>query len=240
MKLELTSTAGQARRRSCTSPGSSRAFVRAGIPILDAVQVLGEEPPIAAVQRVLAEIEEDLRAGATFVRRVRPAPQGLPRLLPRHPAVGRADRRARHGARPALDLHGARPRGPAQDQGAHHLPGDRRRDVAGHRRVLAGFVLPKFEDFFASLDAELPLPTRMLLAITGFLTHTGGSCSAVAVLIACSASSFVRTSRAGCPATGCCCGCRSSVRPCGTRIVERFCRILASMVGAGVAAAARR
>ena len=28
--------------------------------------------------------------------------------------------------------------------------------------VLAAFVLPKFEDFFASLDAELPLPTRML------------------------------------------------------------------------------
>ena len=36
--------------------------------------------------------------------------------------------------------------------------------------VLAIFVLPKFEDFFASLDAELPLPTRMLLAITGFLS----------------------------------------------------------------------
>src|SRR2546423_157994 len=36
--------------------------------------------------------------------------------------------------------------------------------------VLAIFVLPRFKDFFASLDAKLPLPTRMLLATTGFMT----------------------------------------------------------------------
>ena len=35
--------------------------------------------------------------------------------------------------------------------------------------VLSVFVLPKFEDFFASLDAELPLPTRILLVATRFL-----------------------------------------------------------------------
>jgi type IV pilus assembly protein PilC len=29
--------------------------------------------------------------------------------------------------------------------------------------VSAVYVLPKFEDFFKDLDAELPLPTRMLL-----------------------------------------------------------------------------
>ena len=36
--------------------------------------------------------------------------------------------------------------------------------------VLAVFVLPKFKDFFSSLDAELPLPTRILLGVTDFLT----------------------------------------------------------------------
>ena len=35
--------------------------------------------------------------------------------------------------------------------------------------ILAVFVLPKFEVFFADLDAELPLPTRMLLGFTDFL-----------------------------------------------------------------------
>jgi type IV pilus assembly protein PilC len=34
--------------------------------------------------------------------------------------------------------------------------------------ILAFFVLPRFEEFFASLDAQLPLPTRMLLAVNAF------------------------------------------------------------------------
>ena len=37
--------------------------------------------------------------------------------------------------------------------------------------VLAWYVLPKFKIFFKSLDAKLPLPTRMLLAVTDFLTN---------------------------------------------------------------------
>ena len=36
--------------------------------------------------------------------------------------------------------------------------------------VLATFVLPKFRTFFASLNAKLPLPTRMLLSISGFIS----------------------------------------------------------------------
>ena len=42
--------------------------------------------------------------------------------------------------------------------------------------VLVGFVLPQFETFFESLDAELPLPTRMLLGVTDFFDRrTGGA-----------------------------------------------------------------
>ena len=42
-------------------------------------------------------------------------------------------------------------------------------DVGGRRRHPGrSFVLPKFEMFFDGLDAELPLPTRMLLGISGF------------------------------------------------------------------------
>ncbi len=40
--------------------------------------------------------------------------------------------------------------------------------------VLAAFVLPRFKTFFASLNAKLPLPTRMLLCVSGFITSGGG------------------------------------------------------------------
>ena len=39
--------------------------------------------------------------------------------------------------------------------------------------VLVVYVLPKFRTFFATLNAKLPLPTRMLLAMPDWLGHWG-------------------------------------------------------------------
>ena len=36
--------------------------------------------------------------------------------------------------------------------------------------ILATFVLPKFRTFFSSLNAKLPLPTRMLLSVSDFIS----------------------------------------------------------------------
>jgi type IV pilus assembly protein PilC len=49
--------------------------------------------------------------------------------------------------------------------------------------ILASFVLPKFADFFESLDAELPLPTRMLMATTGFLSSFWWLLLAIAIFV---------------------------------------------------------
>jgi type IV pilus assembly protein PilC len=100
--------------------------------------------------------------------------------------------------------------------------------------VLAVYVLPKFKDFFESLDAKLPLPTRMLLATTDFI----------------SAAWLFLLAGAGGLMLICLLGVRT---PLGRRawhrlllalpvigetvryaIVERYCRILSSMVSAGV------
>jgi type IV pilus assembly protein PilC len=100
--------------------------------------------------------------------------------------------------------------------------------------ILSVFVLPQFKVFFAGLHAELPLPTRMLLAMTDFFMSYwwamlgGGISAALAIFIA------VRTPTGkylrdrlllGTPVLG------ETIR---YTMVERFCRILASMIGAGV------
>ena len=69
------------------------AFIRAGMPIIDAIETLGEEAEERADPQVLADIAERLRRGETARRtRIATAPEGLPDVLPRHPALGRADR----------------------------------------------------------------------------------------------------------------------------------------------------
>src|SRR6266508_3671266 len=100
--------------------------------------------------------------------------------------------------------------------------------------VLASFVLPRFKEFFASLHATLPLPTRMLLAVTDFLGAWWWALAIGLGSLALLIFAVTRTRRGryardrlflAVPVLG------------GTiqfALVERFCRILSSMVSAGV------
>lgn len=101
--------------------------------------------------------------------------------------------------------------------------------------VLTVYVLPKFRTFFKSLNAKLPLPTRMLLAIAKWLGDWGlwlGIAVAVIVIGLLVAS---RTDRGRevrdqivlkLPVVG---------GLIHIAIIERFCRLLSSMTVAGVA-----
>jgi type IV pilus assembly protein PilC len=100
--------------------------------------------------------------------------------------------------------------------------------------VLAVFVLPKFKVFFSQLHAKLPLVTRMLLAFTGFM---GTYWWAFAVIIFALVVTFLvlRRTKEGqaridriilkIPVVG------DLVQ---TAIIERVCRVLASMIETGV------
>ena len=100
--------------------------------------------------------------------------------------------------------------------------------------VLAIYVLPKFELFFADLDAELPLPTRMLLGVTDFLGTWWWALVAgiVALTLVYAVATRFERGRYARDAL------LLKVPVLGVTIqyalVERFCRVLASMVSAGV------
>jgi type IV pilus assembly protein PilC len=100
--------------------------------------------------------------------------------------------------------------------------------------VLASFVLPRFKVFFAGLHAKLPLPTRMLLAVTDFLTEWWWLVTGILILVALLFAIALRTTAGryafhrvtlAVPVLG------ETIR---FALVERFCRILSSMVDAGV------
>jgi type IV pilus assembly protein PilC len=101
--------------------------------------------------------------------------------------------------------------------------------------VLAIYVLPKFKDFFASLDATLPLPTRMLLSVTDFLATwwwamlAGLGALIVGYLVSVRFAAGVRfrdKMLLKIPVVG------ETIR---YAVIERFTRLLSSMVTAGVA-----
>jgi type IV pilus assembly protein PilC len=100
--------------------------------------------------------------------------------------------------------------------------------------ILATFVLPKFRTFFASLNAKLPLPTRILLGISGFVSHWWWLIVVVMVGIVAGIAAARRSTRGRAkldalflkvPVLG------GLVQ---AAIIERVCRVLASLVTAGV------
>ena len=76
-------------------------FIKAGIPIMEALEVIAEETTDKLLKRSLYDMIERLAVRRHLrVGRRRP-PGSLPQLLRRHSLVGRADRKPRHRARPA-------------------------------------------------------------------------------------------------------------------------------------------
>ena len=210
------------------------AFVSAGLPLIEAVHALGVESANPSLRKTMADVEQGLHRG-----------DSLSSCFDRHPRIFPAYYRG--------ILHSAELTGQLDtvlDQLAKYLE----RDIEARRRikqaliypamiaglalvtvvVLAGFVLPRFRNFFTSLNAKLPLAPRILLGITDFLTQWWLPIVLGALAVTLLAL-LVMQSNAGryamdklllsLPIIG------PTVR---FALVERFCRVLASMATAGV------
>ena len=210
------------------------AFLRAGLPILDAVRTIGAESENSSVRRMMNEIEDGLRSGERFSDCLDKYPKVFPPFY--------------RGIVRSAELTGE------LDTVLAQLSRYIERDLEARRKlksatiyplvvaamsmvtvvVLAVYVLPKFQDFFAGLDAKLPLPTRILMGITGFLGSywwtLGGGIAGVALL-----AFLITRTRRGKYARD---ALLLKIPVLGDTIqyalVERFCRVLGSMVSAGV------
>lgn len=210
------------------------AFLRAGIPILEALELMGEESANTRLRDVLAAVADSVRSGET-----------LSEAFDQHPTVFPLSYRTM--------LRSAELTGEL-DLVLEQLSGYLERDVEARQKIrgalaypaiVAGmsmvtvliitiFVLPRFKLFFASLNRELPLPTRILISVTGLLADFWPFLFGSLALIAVGLVYAMRTERGRLtrdrvilkvPVLG------DIVR---FSVVERFCRILGTMVIAGV------
>jgi len=210
------------------------AFVRAGLPILEAVHTIGEETDNSSVRRVMNDIEDGLRSGERFSdcldRHHKVFPDFYRGIVRSAELTGELDTvLARLAVYIERDLEARR-----KIKAATIYPAVILVMSIVTITVLAAWVLPKFKIFFKSLNAKLPLPTRMLLGITNFLTEWWWLLASGVAFLALAIFGALRTQRGlyakdrfllSIPVIG------------GTiqyALVERFCRILASMVNAGV------
>ncbi len=209
-------------------------FVKAGIPLTDALVTIGDETEDVALRRAISNLTDDLRNGGLLSV----AAAGHPNVFPNYYI----------GILQSAELTGQLDT--ALESLAEYLEReiDTRSKVVGALSypmvvmvmafgtvlLLAGYVLPQFKPLFEELNADLPLPTRMMLFFSRFFTDlwfvTAGF---FAVLIA----TFLFLAK---HPTGQIWKQRLVLKlPIVGGIVdyallERFCRILGAMVKAGV------
>jgi type IV pilus assembly protein PilC len=209
-------------------------FVRSGIPLLDALAVLSEESSDKTMTSALDGMRMSLEAGTHFSEAAAMHPELFPafavEVLRSAELTGNLDA--------------------VLDQLGDYLE----REAETSRKVksalaypiivvclamvvstvLVVYVLPKFKSFFASLNAKLPLPTRMLLALGGWTGKYGPYVAGGVIVLGILAFFATRTPKGKelkdrlllkLPVVG---------DMFHIAIVERFLRLLSSMVVAGV------
>lgn len=210
-------------------------FLRAGIPVIDALNIIREELPKKSVLGdCLVDMVAALESGTTFTGAARSHPEAFPAfylgVLEAAELTGNLASALEEVAKYIQrDLEARK-----KIQSAMFYPGVVLLMSIATVAVLAVFVLPKFKKFFSELGATLPLPTRMLLSVTDLLT-TLWPVILLGLFAVGVALGFGPRTRRGrdlrdrtilkVPVVG------DMVR---TAIIERFCRTLSSMVRAGV------
>ncbi|MEO5842855.1 MAG: type II secretion system F family protein [Acidimicrobiales bacterium] len=210
------------------------SFLRAGIPILDALAIVGEESASKKMVEVLEEIRARVRGGESLGDAIAVHPKVFPGY---YIAMVRS-----------AELTGQ------LDEVLDQLSGYMERDIAARRQVksaltypmvvmglaivavivMATFILPKFKSLYETLDADLPLPTRMLLGFTDFITNwwpvilgTIAAIFLIGVAVIGGKQGKGRRDRL-----------KLRLPAIGALLhlvaVERFCRVLAALVNAGV------
>src|SRR6476661_6914794 len=210
------------------------AFVRAGIPLIEALEVIEEEADDKTLRMVLQGVRESLITGETFSEALRPYETLFPKFY--------------------VDMVRAAELTGSLDDVLRELAGYIKRDLEARNKiksalvyplvvlfmaiatviVLSTFVLPRFKVFFEGFHATLPLPTRMLISLTNFASNDWMYIIGVLFLLVAIPMALVRTTRGRrakdklvlrLPVLG---------QVILFAIVERFCRLLATMMQAGV------
>jgi type IV pilus assembly protein PilC len=209
-------------------------FVRAGIPITSALETIGDETQDTALRRAITAMIEELRNGGTLSAASAKHPQVFPNyyvgILQSAELTGRLDE--------TLDSLAAYLNREIETRAkvvnALSYPAVVMMMAVVTVIILAGYVLPKFKPLFTELNADLPLPTRMLLGVASlFSTYIYVPGLVITTVIG--AVVWMLKSEKGRRVKD-----RLVLRIPVIKgiieyaILERFCRILGAMVRAGV------
>jgi type IV pilus assembly protein PilC len=189
-------------------------FMKAGIPIMEALEVIVEETQSKLLRKVILELIDSLRAGDTFATAAAAHPEAFPNFY-----VGILE---------SAELTGN------LDQVLNQLADYIERDQKARSKITAALILPRFTVFFKSLHAKLPFITLMMMDASSFILHWWYAELAFLIIIVVGYIAMRRSDRGRAQLDGLLLKLPVVGELTQTAILERVCRILSSMLKAGV------
>jgi type IV pilus assembly protein PilC len=156
-------------------------MINSGLPLVQALDILAKQSENPALQDVTKAVVFDVESGNTVADALKKHPKAFSDLYVNMVAAGEAGgildtilmRLATF-----MEKNDALVR---KVKGAMIYPGVIMSVAAGAIIVLLIFVIPTFQEMFASVGLALPLPTRIVIAMSEFLQNFWWACIAVGV-----------------------------------------------------------
>jgi type IV pilus assembly protein PilC len=145
-------------------------LIQAGIPILRSLRLLREQVPSRQLRHLLADIVVDVEQGSLLSEAILRKPNAFPTFYGRLIEIGERTGNLEAVLRQLAAYIEKEEAVSRQIRGALAYPGFVLAMAFGVVFVLLAVALPPMTDMFLSFDVRLPLPTRMLIALTGFLS----------------------------------------------------------------------
>ena len=162
---------------------------KAGVPLLSSLRALESQVSPGTLKAVLGRLVQELLNGATLSQAFARHPRAFDALFVGFIRVGEAGGLLEEALRQLaglceweLDLR-------ARLRQALQYPAIVLATLSGAVGIMVAFVLPRFAQFFSSLNIQLPLQTRLVLGISRLLSRQGWL---VALLLAAAVGGWLR------------------------------------------------
>ena len=149
-------------------------MIDAGLPLVQALDILSTQVENKTLARVLGEIKENVEAGSTYADALKKHPRVFSELYANMVAAGEAGgildtilNRLAAYIEKAMKLK-------KKVKGAMVYPIVVSTVAIAAIAIIMIFVVPTFEKMFAQLGGTLPLPTLMIISLSNFLAGIGG------------------------------------------------------------------
>ena len=144
-------------------------MIDAGLPLVQCLQILGEQQEHKGFQRIILQVREDVEAGSSLANAMKRQPQAFNDLFVNMVAAGEAGGILDTVLQRLATYIEKAARLKAQVKSALIYPAAVIAIAMLVVYIILWKVIPVFATLFISLGAELPLPTRIVVAMSNFI-----------------------------------------------------------------------